>query len=325
MAGGYTHLTLVRSAVTSICNRKYGERTLPWQVALADVLEIWSRYAYLGGVSPDYPYLGFDAEWADRMHKGGTDRMVRAAMPVIYRERLNNPNGRTWQQQFAWLLGFAAHVVTDVVIHPVVNLKVGKYEANKGRHRICEMNQDVWIYRRRINLDLHYSDNMKTEIKSCGRRFDLEDDVECLWAECLQSAYGSRPGDDQIDKWHAAFQSLVDFAEAGSKIPFFSRHLVDGAVAYPDFDDASRSEFVANLLVPLGDGLDDDGISVESGRPMAFDAVFDRALGKTQEIWDILALDLFTDDIVGGRHLESFKDWNLDTGADNATGRLSLW
>lgn len=325
MAGGYTHLTLVRSAITSVCNRKYESGVLPWQSALADVLEIWSRYAYLGGVSPDYPYLGFDAEWADRMHKGGTDRMASAAMPAIYREKKNNSGGRVWQQQFAWLLGLAAHVVTDVVIHPVVNLKVGKYEANKVRHRLCEMNQDVWIYRRRINLDLHYSDNMKTEVKSCGRRFDLEDAVEDLWAACMETAYGERPGDHQIDKWHAAFQSLVDFAENGCRIPFFSRHLVDGAVAYPDFDDAAHSEFVTNLLVPLGDDLNADGIAVESGQPMAFDAIFDRALEKTQELWDVLAFDLFERDMVGNAHLTAFKDWNLDTGADNVTGRLSLW
>lgn len=325
MAGGYTHLTLVRSAVTSVCNRKYSIGASPWQIALGDVLEIWSRYAYLGGVSPDYPYLGFDAEWADRMHKGGTDRMVRAAMSAIYQKYRSNPDERIWQQQFAWLLGFAAHVVADVIIHPVVNLKVGKYEANKTRHRICEMNQDVWIYRRRINLDLHYSDNMKTEIKSCGSPFDLEDNIEDLWAACLEAAYGTRPGGDQIDKWHAAFQSLVDFAESGCKIPFFSRHLVGGAVAYPEFAAAASSEFITELMVPLTVILNTDGIAAECGQPMSFDAIFDRALEKTQEIWDVLALDLLTDGAVGERHLEALKDWNLDTGADNASGTLSLW
>ena len=255
MAGGYTHLTLVRSLVADACNRKYDSNPPQRQVMLADVLEAWGRYAYLGGVSPDYPYLGLDDEWADFMHKGGTDRMVRRAMPAIHDSRSRDPAGASWQRQFAWLLGLASHVVADVVVHPVVNIKVGKYELNKVRHRLCEMNQDVWIYRQRINLDLNYSDHMKTEIRACGGRLDLDDDVEQLWADCFEAAYGRRPGDDQIDKWHVAFQTLVDVAEAGREIPIIGRPLVDSAKAYPALAEAAGSEFVTALTTPLGKAL----------------------------------------------------------------------
>ena len=126
MAGGYTHLTLVRSTI------REGRKKIP---ALQDVLDYWGRFAYLGGVSPDYPYLGLDADWADLMHKGKTDQMVKCAMPLLYQARIEHPNAQDWRQQFAWLLGFVSHIIADVTIHPVVNIRVGKYERNKKAHR----------------------------------------------------------------------------------------------------------------------------------------------------------------------------------------------
>lgn len=177
MAGGYTHLTLVRSAL------REGRKNIP---ALEDVLDYWGRFAYLGGVSPDYPYLGLDADWADLMHKGKTNQMVKCALPLLHRARIANPDAQEWRQQFAWLLGFVSHIIADVTIHPVVNIRVGKYELNKEAHRRCEMNQDVWIYKEITGLDLHVSDNMKGEIRSCGTAIDLNDEVEALWKTCLE-------------------------------------------------------------------------------------------------------------------------------------------
>jgi primosomal protein N' len=53
---------------------------------------------------------------------------------------------------FAWLCGLAGHIVTDVVIHPVVELKVGTYEGHEAAHRNCEMHQDVYIYKKIIKV-----------------------------------------------------------------------------------------------------------------------------------------------------------------------------
>ena len=36
------------------------------------------------------------------------------------------------QKGLAWLLGYCAHVATDVTIHPVVEMKVGPYDENKN-------------------------------------------------------------------------------------------------------------------------------------------------------------------------------------------------
>lgn len=325
MAGGYTHLTLVRSSL------REGRRKIP---SLQDVLDQWGRFTYLGGVSPDYPYLGLDSDWADLMHKGRTDQIIKCAMPLLHQARMDNPTSQIWRQQFAWLLGVVSHIIADVTIHPVVNIRVGKYEANKDAHRRCEMNQDVWIYREVTGLDLQASDNMKGEIRSCGTAIDLNDDIENLWKTCLETSYAPlKLQDDQIDKWHAFFVKLVDLAEVGRKIPVFGRHMVSGSLAYPDYDALDQS-FFQNIEVPITakiiDSTDTTSPAYEQpkdrGRPSSFLKIFEKTRGHILEAWAVLASDLLADDkALGLRHVEIFGDWSLDTGVDNASKQLRLW
>lgn len=325
MAGGYTHLTLVRSAL------RKSRQAVP---SLEDILDLWGRFTYLGAVSPDYPYLGLDADWADLMHKGQTDQMIRCAMTLLYQERIARPDAHAWQQKFAWLLGLVSHVIADVTIHPIVNIRVGKYEYNKDSHRLCEMNQDVWIYSDITGLDLHVTDNMKGEIRSCGTAMDLNDDVEALWKTCLETAYpGHRLHEDQIDKWHAFFIKLVDLAEVGRKIPVFGRHMASGAYAYPGNDELDRS-FFDNIQVPTSALVrnttepqsPDFEQPQDCGRPSSFNDIFEKTRSHILEAWSVLAEDMLGNDTtLGTRHETVFGDWSLDTGVDNATKQLKLW
>jgi hypothetical protein len=325
MAGGYTHLTLVRSAITQ------GRKKIP---ALQDVLDLWGRFAYLGGVSPDYPYLGLDTEWGDLVHKGKTDQMIKCAMPLLYRARIDHSDAQEWRQQFAWLLGFVSHVIADVVVHPVVNIRVGKYELNKENHRRCEMNQDVWIYREITGLDLHVSDNMTGEIRSCGSAIDLNDDVEDVWKTCLETAY--RPWQlhpDQIDKWHACFIELIRLAEIGREIPVFGRPMASVALAYPANSELNET-FLANLAVPVTSGVKnianpespDFEQPQDRGRPSDFRAIFEKTRDHILEAWNVLSADMFGNDTsLGLSHMTVFGDWSLDTGIDNNSKTLRLW
>lgn len=96
------------------------------------MLDYWGRFAYFGGVSCDYFYLGLDAEWTDLMHKGMTDQMVKCAMPLLHRARIDHHDAEELRRQFAWLLGFVSHIIAVVTIDTVVNIRVGKYEMAGG-------------------------------------------------------------------------------------------------------------------------------------------------------------------------------------------------
>jgi hypothetical protein len=194
------------------------------------------------------------------------------------------------------------------------------------------MNQDVWIYNEIVGLDLHVSDEMKGHILSCGTSVDLNDGVEDLWSECLERAYQHRPGDDQIDRWHAFFAKLVDLAEVGRRIPVFGRHMASGAFAYPELKEVDRSYIDIN--VPASDQVkntaDPDSADYQQpkdkGEKMPFKSIFDKTIAHINEAWGILAEDMFANSqSLGVRHTTVFGDWSLDTGIDKATGNLLLW
>jgi hypothetical protein len=325
MAGGYTHLTLVRSALRA------ARRKIP---ALQDVLDYWGRFAYLGAVSPDYPYLGLDADWADLMHKGKPDQMVHHAMVLLHQDRSDHPDSLGWRQKFAWLLGYVSHVIADVTIHPVVNIRVGKYELHKDDHRRCEMNQDVWIYKKITGLDLHVSDNMKGEIRSCGTGVDLNDTVEELWKTCIEKTYDhGQIQEDQIDRWHAFFIKLIDLAEIGRKIPVFGRHMASGAWAYPANEELDPSYF-EKVKIPISSNvrnIDDPNSPdfeqpLDYGRPLSFERIFIKTREHIVEAWGVLGDDIFKNGAkLGDHHQAVFGDWSLDTGIDNRSKRLRLW
>ena len=161
MPGAYAHLTLVNLVREPARLESHG---FPPE-AIVPVLDYF-RFCELGAISPDYPYLDIahpDAcQWADRMHYQKTGDMVKAGIDLI--RKLDGPSQ---QKTFAWLLGYTSHVVTDVTIHPVVELKVGEYQKNKGRHRICEMHQDAYIFQRLNIGEIGLAEHLDSGIWGC--------------------------------------------------------------------------------------------------------------------------------------------------------------
>ena len=162
MPGAYAHITLVNLAKEPA--RLEAGPGIPGAAALA--LGRWFKYCELGAVSPDYPYLvlkGAATAWADLMHYEHTGDVVKAGVEV-----LRGLSGFDKEKAFAWLLGYAAHVITDTTIHPVIELKVGPYAQNKTTHRRCEMHQDAYIFGRMNLGGVGLSEHLDSGISSCG-------------------------------------------------------------------------------------------------------------------------------------------------------------
>ena len=116
MPGAYAHITLVNELRTPARL----DRLPDFPDAAKRAVMRHFKFCELGAVSPDYPYLalldGGAAGWADRMHYERTGEMIAAGarevaamLPGVERDRA-----------LAWLLGYAAHVATDMTLHPVV-------------------------------------------------------------------------------------------------------------------------------------------------------------------------------------------------------------
>lgn len=306
MSGAYAHLTLV-NLIKEPARLEHRGFT---PEAIISVLDYF-RFCELGAVSPDYPYLDIahpDAcRWADSMHYQKTGDMVKTGIDLI-----RKLNGASRQKTFAWLLGYTGHVVTDVTIHPVIELKVGEYQKNKDKHRICEMHQDAYIFQRLNVGEIGLAEHLDSGIWGCCDKpgsGKLDPIITSTWQSMLETCY---PGLYQtslpiIDNWHGAFKFVVDKAEEGNKLPPFARHVaVNIGLTYPAIADLDK-QYLEGLATPLG--------------PMNYDQIFERAMENVLAAWSYIASAVFKND---NTYQTAAINWNLDTGRDDK-GSYVYW
>jgi hypothetical protein len=311
MPGAYTHITMANIAASR--QNLEGIEGLP--AATVGICGRWLRYCELGAVSPDYPYLDllnnmiFDGSkmWADTMHHTRTGALVREAARI-----LSGRSGAERDKGLAWLLGYTAHVVMDATIHPVINIRVGSYEENKREHRVCEMNQDVYIFQTKMNLAVKLSEHLKSGILRCGDDNRLDSAIKELWETTLRTVHREEAERNapKIDRWHEEFAYMVDkIAEEGDWLSAISRHISrDIGFGYPAFDAIDQSYL--------------KGLKTPHGLEMDFSDLFDLALKNVNQAWVSVAKTVLENDMAA---VEAIRDWNLDTGIDDEAQVIWFW
>lgn len=311
MAGGFAHLSVVAELYARL-------RKLDLALETKGALSGNRPFAEVGCVAPDYPYLALSpftgaGEWADMMHYRSTGELIRCGVRWLRRERPGTAPGDA-DKALAWLFGYAAHVGTDLTIHPVVERRVGSYEENARDHRICEMNQDSWIWTRRnlgtVNLSEYFTPIMTNTSDDEGR---LAAPVVALWTDMLRTMfpdeYEQNPPD--IQAWHSGYRRVINVAEETAGLVPFTRHLLKGTGAvYPSPNDVDLS-YIKNLETPAG--------------PMDYDKVFDLAVDNVAAIWTDLDRALTAEDAEVEAILARLPDADLDNGRMFADGTQALW
>lgn len=316
MAGTFAHMTLVYS----LCR---DAALLDSMSTLTDKMKSslmrYINYCELGSVSPDYPYLTVwssnAAGWANVMHYWKTADFIRSCIPLIYDQKYSS---RKAFRCLAWIFGYTAHVVTDMTVHPIVNAKVGPYEQNKTAHRVCEMNQDVYIFKKLGPGEVTSAEYLQNcGLSSCiDSSNNFDPDISWLWTTVLEEikkkpinmrADLDEPKEDPApDQWHKNFIKLIGgVAEEGGQIPFISRHLEEKGIFYCDSEDIDYG-YIEELKSP-------DGSSIH------YDDVFRQAQENVKKAWAELgsALDknkpeLFTlpnGDLDSGKYNEEYIFW----------------
>ena len=305
MPGAYAHITLVNELKET--PRLEAIAGFP-RAAIPSILDYF-KYSELGAVSPDYPYLAAGdkgaAEWADLMHYTRTGDVIHAGIRL-----LRGLHGEQQRKCLAWLLGYSAHVATDVTIHPVVELKVGLYAKNKKAHRTCEMHQDAYIFRR-LNLgEIGLSEHLDSGICACSNGGRLDPEIRTLWINMLREVHSGKFAENQPDpdRWHGGFKFIVDdIAEEGNHLMPIARHVAVGqGLTYPAYNEIDQ-QYIANLRTP--------------GGYAHYDQIFDRAIANVGEIWALVSRAVLQADEA---YVARIGNWNLDTGRDD-NGRLVLW
>lgn len=304
MAGTYAHLTLV--TLLGSPNELKGLGGLDPK-ALGPLLS-YSKYTELGAVSPDYPYLTITGKsakgWADAMHYERTGDRLRAGVEYVLRLE-----GEEKYKALAWILGFTSHIITDISIHPVVELKVGPYAENAKHHRVCEMHQDVFIYQRMNVGEIYCGNFIHDGIAACSgkNKHTLDPLVQSVWDHMLRTVdndrYASEP--PEFNKWHRRFRRMISAAGTGKFLPC-SRHLL--AAKGVEFPKKASDGYIRGLAAP-------------GGRQMDYEDIFLKAKDNVRHFWGLVCRYCLTDD---KPDLSVIRNWDLDTGRDES-GTITLY
>lgn len=304
MPGAYAHLTLANEASAPALLER---ANVPLD-AITAILD-WKKFVELGAVSPDLSYLIFTGnakKWADKMHYVRSGDVIKSMARRVRAER----NPMLLKKKLAWLLGYTLHVGGDTTIHPVVRLKVGDYEQNKTAHRICEMNQDAYIFQRLNVGPLGLGDFLSKSICACNdEEGNLDSSIVGLWEAALEECYPDEFSENRptINAWFQSFNWWVGEIGGLSLIPL-ARHVCIGeGLAYPSLNEIDY-QYIHALRTPRN-------------IPMPYDEIFDFAKTKVVSLWATVA-----DYVINGNEcaLERILNLNLDTGEDSE-GTIRMW
>lgn len=294
MAGTYTHISIVR--LLSVARRLEAVPGLDPGI-IPCILE-FPQFCELGAVAPDYPLLhrisSASQQWSDRMHFERTAEPIHAGL-----RRIRNMPEAKRPPLIAWLLGYISHYTVDLVVHPVIEAKVGPYIGHEIEHRSLEMYHDAVSFSL-LNLGpIAEAEMIKSGIANCSSHTgSLDRDLVTLWSDILSDVHPeaflqSRP---QIDQWHSFYTTLVDIAEERQKLPPYADWLMSYGLIFPDLSEVT-GKHLKNLPTPEG--------------PMDYQLILDRAISRTEQNWAAFSQAL-VGDAAGLR--DTIRDWNMGTG-----------
>ena len=309
MPAPYAHLKISDLSVNRFCA---SDQVVP---ELKSYAEKFSRYIHLGSAAPDYPYLDAPIEhdqklWADHMHYHHTGDFLKCMAEKLVHDYSSGISRDDFIIPFCWILGYVSHVTADLVVHPVVQRIVGEYTGHEPEHKECEMIQDAYIYHELTGRDIEDS----VLIEELENFSDPEggDDISPIIKELWDDLFERYFPDEytyvppRIHAWHDKFTSLLK--ERGW-LQKFGRFF---GVTYERFAETSRidkSYYLNRIHSPFG-------------TQCSYDEVFNKAVNRVSERWELLALAMAGNDpkIFTGKIL----NYNLDDGKDERE-QLVFW
>lgn len=298
MAGPMTHMMVSQVACDST-------KVTTIDQELQDLLLDYQPFLLLGSVGPDLPAID-DAIMhrgvSDRMHEGSpepripTNTTVRALYTALKRS-----GRRPDCAPFAFLLGWQAHVDTDLVVHPVVNIVVE--EDKRISHRECETYQDALLFDQYMHQNIKRNDYLRW-LEMCNKQPEGLSDTLAVWQPIVNQYYGGHDCRQWISRYETAFS--------------IARQLIhiDGW-SYPspaEIKDYEVKRCYSEVILPV------------TRRPGQFERdVFWRAVNCTAQRWQRI-YERFLDP--GDHHdIEDLvPDSDLNTGKNMTTGQpLDLW
>jgi Zinc dependent phospholipase C len=313
MAGQFAHILLVNS----ICTPEGLDLIPDLLPSVRSALQNYQPFCRLGAVSPDCPSVvgSTDATgWAGVMHYvRPADFVRRYGIPKLLQMPFNTAETRAC---IAWLFGYAAHLVTDLTVHPVVEALVGPYSNKKNRvpHRRCEMDQDAYIFTKLTGREVLDTDFLDfTGLAQCGVKGNtnkLNPAVLDFWRYCLQQypreetrEYVRLPSQSlNANVWFATYVNVMDHFATKSSL------LVRWLGCDYRKSGAADPKYIEKLPVP------------GSSKRVRYEDLFEQTRKNLIQAWSELAKALKNDDA----NVFALKNGNLDTGK-GGDGKYVCW
>lgn len=305
MAGPYAHILVCEHA------SKLGML----DETLRHLFETNACMLSLGAVSPDLPAIWDKlpmvggGNWSDIFHTinstGPKKIPTNLVVEKAFAEIRSIEDDEAKLAGLVWLLGHVGHMVTDVVIHPVVRACI-KQAIAEGVSRASVLHQRVEIVMDTMLVKalLKKEDVADAPILGWLRNADhdpVRTQVMAAWSRAIKAAYGESA---DPEAWYSSYVEALTVAKAapvqfrGYTFPKFSE--------IPDFE---KKLYYNELMLP------NDTIGQYAG-------VFDLAVKKVAERWKAV-WDRWTecDDLHG-----VIPNWDLNSG-ENHTDKIAhdLW
>lgn len=304
MAGPFAHFAVTNKAI---------EKTLASPKLAKSGTVIFGdfkNFIITGAISPDMPCF-YDNDqrtreakiWTHRMHNVNTRQTILSGLKYLkeHKEDL---------QSTSWFLGYIAHIVGDIVTHPVVNATIGPFhnlsEDNRATHRLCEITQCKYIY--------EHLEGDKISTFSEKELSEILEMTQPLWEIMLKGAfvnYDDLPA--EITKWQENYKDLMSRAEFKPyDFSAYIYHLLEKTSIDNRTESEKRSDmeiYVEKLPYPKANCLKQ---SYDPKRPVKYTDMYFRSIDLISEHWVNILDDLENDTGWTG---ENFQNVSLDTGA----------
>ena len=257
------------------------------------------------------------------MHYWRTSDILRAGVSYFAGKNLEIEDPDLLRA-LAWFYGYAAHVVTDLTVHPVLAASGYSYAENPGGHRMCELHQDAYIFQKLKGIDAKDA----KYIENCGIRTCLDPEhrdrilpaIRELWLYCLQEispapqhfengSSGPVGAVATVDVWYDAYSKrIAQYVELGGGFVFFFRDILEQAgYCLPDSGQVEE-KYIRKLKTTANEAIN-------------YDVVFDVAQANVRSTWLQLCKA-----IEAKKQTEfAMMNANLDTGISDTTGTQIFW
>jgi hypothetical protein len=305
MAGPYAHIL--------VCEQASKSATLDED--LRHLLETNACLRSLGAVSPDLPAIWDKlpvvggGNWSNRFHTINDTREKKIPTNLVvekaFAEIRSMKDDKARFAGLVWLLGYVGHVVTDVVIHPVVRQCI-KQATSQGvsdggvLHQRVEIVMDTMLVRALLKKEEVADAPVLNWLENANRDPERAQ-VMAAWSKAIREAYGES-ADPAL--WYKYY---VDALSIANDSPFQFR-----GYTYPQFADIpgfERTMYYDDLVLP------NDTLGPYTG-------VFNLAVAKVADRWSTV-WNRWT----SGADLKGvIPNWDLNSGQNYTAGiEHDLW